>query len=120
MSYHIDGAVQLQSLSVGAAEFRAPMSPTAQTAVLRWFDTQRGKDLALQRQNLKLFRSPFRTLYYFFGSASAATGRGVLWLLNNRVTLFLLLPILVGYIGLKGAGAAQPPMSCPLRVRTLP
>ncbi len=41
---------------------------------------QRGKELALQRQNLKLFRSPFRTSYYFFGSASAATGRGFLWL----------------------------------------
>lgn len=71
------------------------------TSVLFW---QRAKELVMERQNLKLFRSPFQTLYYFFGSASSAAGRGLIWLLKHRITIFLLFPLLIGYLSLKIAG----------------
>lgn len=65
---------------------------------------QQGKELALQRKRLKLFISPFRTLYYFAGCTSAAAGRGLLWLLKHRVTLFFLIPTLISYVGFKVTG----------------
>ena len=65
---------------------------------------QKGRELALQRKQLRLFKSPLSTLYYFFGSASAATGRGLVWLLRHRITLFLLIPAVLGYIALKVTG----------------
>lgn len=68
---------------------------------------QRGKELALQRKRLRLFVSPFRTLFYFSGSASAATGRGLVWLLKHRITLFILIPAILGYVALKLTGRAE-------------
>ncbi len=68
---------------------------------------QRGKELALQRQRLKLFRCPLRTSYYFLGSASSALARGFLWLVKHRVTLFLLLPLLLTYAGIKLTGISS-------------
>jgi hypothetical protein len=64
-----------------------------------------GKDLAAQRKRLRLFRHPFRTLYYFSTCAASAGVRGCLWLARHRLTLTLLLPALAGYIFLKQTGA---------------
>ena len=72
---------------------------------------QRGKDLALQRKGLKLFRAPLRTLFYFCGSTSSAAGRGFMWLVKNRVTLFILVPALIGYVSLKVTGKSLVPVA---------
>jgi hypothetical protein len=63
-----------------------------------------GKELALQRKQLRLFRRPLSTLYYFGACAGSAAARGVLWLARHRLTLSLLLPALAGYIFLKQTG----------------
>ena len=39
-----------------------------------------GKELALQRKRLRLFRRPLATLYYFGACAGSAAVRGALWL----------------------------------------
>lgn len=70
---------------------------------------QRGRELALQRKQLQLFRAPFRTLYYFCGSFTSAAGRGLLWLLKHRITLFLLIPTIVGFVSLKLSGDLPTP-----------
>ncbi len=67
---------------------------------------QLGKQLAAERKQLRLFRHPIRTLYYFSACAGSAAVRGGLWLLKHRITLTLLLPAIAGYIFLKHTGAA--------------
>lgn len=77
-------------------------------ACIKWFcaSVQLGKDLATQRKQLRLFRHPFRTLYYFAACAGSAAVRGSLWLVKHRITLTLLLPAIAGYIFLKQTGKA--------------
>jgi len=66
---------------------------------------QLGKDLAAQRKQLRLFRHPLRTLYYFGACAGGAAASGALWLARHRLTLYLLVPALLAYAGLKATGA---------------
>ena len=63
-----------------------------------------GKELAQQRQQLKVLKSPLRTLYYFAACAASAAVRGVAWGLQHPVFYFLLLPVLSAYVGLKYTG----------------
>ena len=65
---------------------------------------QMGKELAQQRQQLKVLKSPLRTLYYFAACAASAAVRGVAWGLQHPVFYFLLLPVLSAYAGLKYTG----------------
>ncbi|KAK9829946.1 hypothetical protein WJX72_008802 [[Myrmecia] bisecta] len=65
---------------------------------------QLGKKYSLQRRRLTLVRSPLRTLYYFFACAGDAALRGSAWVVHHPITLFILLPILGGYAGLKLTG----------------
>ncbi|KAK9917565.1 hypothetical protein WJX75_005821 [Coccomyxa subellipsoidea] len=65
---------------------------------------QLGKELAAQRKQLRFFRHPIRTLYYFSACAGSAAVRGGLWLLKHRITLTLLLPAIAGYVFLKHTG----------------
>jgi len=69
---------------------------------------QLGKDLAAQRKQLRLFRHPLRTLYYFGACAGGAAASGALWLARHRLTLYLLVPALLAYAGLKATGAWGP------------
>lgn len=65
---------------------------------------QLGKELALQRKQLRLFRHPARTLYYFTACACGAAASGAVWLARHRLTLFLLVPALLAYGVLKATG----------------
>lgn len=67
-------------------------------------ESQMGKKLAAQRKQLRLYRHPFRTLYYFSACAASAAIQGCLWLARHRLTLTLLLPAVAGYIFLKQTG----------------
>ncbi len=67
---------------------------------------QLGKELALQRKQLRLFRHPLRTLYYFAACAGGAACSGAVWLARHRLTLFLLVPALLAYACLKLTGAS--------------
>ena len=68
--------------------------------------SQLGKELALQRKQLRLFRRPARTLYYFTTCACGAAASGAVWLARHRLTLFLLVPALLAYGSLKVTGAS--------------
>ena len=65
---------------------------------------QLGKQLARERNKLKLLRKPVPTLYHFFACAISAGIRGLIWLVKHRITLFLLTPTLAGYGALKYTG----------------
>ncbi|KAK9815151.1 hypothetical protein WJX73_008909 [Symbiochloris irregularis] len=60
-------------------------------------------NLAFKRERLKLTRSPGATLYWFMLSSASGLWRGSMWLAKHRLTLFFLLPTMLGYISLKRA-----------------
>lgn len=68
---------------------------------------QLGKQLARERNKLKLLRKPVPTLYHFFACAISAGIRGLIWLVKHRITLFLLTPTLAGYGALKYTGQGE-------------
>ena len=60
--------------------------------------------LALQRRSLTLWQSPAATLRHFAVNASNTVFRGLLWTLQHPLTLFIALPLVGLYLGLKYTG----------------
>ena len=77
----------------------APPSPTL---------LQLRQQLNKQRARLTLLRSPLRTLAAFAASTAASAASGAAWLASHPATLFLLVPLLLVYSGLKASGALAP------------
>jgi vacuole membrane protein 1 len=65
------------------------------------------KELNARRASLTLLRSPFRTLYHALASFGNGLWRGAHWLGGHPLTLFIVVPLLVVYTGLKVGGAAS-------------
>ncbi len=61
--------------------------------------------LALGRRKLTLWSSPVATLRHFSANASATFVRGVLWLAQHPLTLFMGLPFVAAWLFLKHTGA---------------
>lgn len=62
--------------------------------------------LNARRASLTLFKSPLRTLSTFAACAAEGAWRGITWLLRHPLFLFMLLPVLLAYAGMKLAGVA--------------
>ena len=83
-------------LHVSTLESPAPSGPLL---------PQLRQQLNEQRARLTLLRSPLRTLSAFAASTAASAARGAGWLASHPATLFLLVPLLLVYSGLKASGA---------------
>jgi hypothetical protein len=63
--------------------------------------------LAHERHQLTLLRSPARTLYYFAKFLAHGTSRGLQVFLSHSITLYILIPTLALYLGIKHTGMLQ-------------
>ena len=61
-------------------------------------------ELALQRRSLTLWQSPVATLRLFTANASTTVVRGLLWTVQHPLMLFIALPLVGAYLGLKYTG----------------
>jgi hypothetical protein len=56
---------------------------------------------ALERKQLTLLKSPLKTLYYFGHFSATGLLRGSKWFVSHPLTVFVLFPLIVSYMGAK-------------------
>ena len=77
-----------------------------------------GQELAQQRQQLGMGSRPVATMGYFTKCAADASWRGTLWATHHPLTLFMLLPVLLGYVTYKLSGRHKLVLSFLCRVNS--
>jgi vacuole membrane protein 1 len=66
-----------------------------------WSSPQLRKAKALERKQLTLLKSPLKTLYYFGHFSVTGLLRGSKWFVSHPLTVFVLFPLIVSYMGAK-------------------
>jgi hypothetical protein len=94
------GPVPARRAALAASPERSPRRPCPTPRA------QMGSHMRSSRARLTLLRAPLATLRQCGAAAGAGAWRGARWLAAHPATLFLLVPLLAVYAGLKVSGAA--------------